>query len=46
MLHASKIVFLGVATPYNILRHIADAASKLCLQVRGQNVNIFENSDK
>ena len=37
MFHASKIVFFGVATHYNILRNIADAASKLCLQVRGQN---------
>ena len=37
MLHASKIVFLGPATHQNILRNIADAASKLCLQVRGQN---------
>ena len=37
MLHATKIVFLGVATHYNILRNIANAASKLCLQVRGQN---------
>ena len=41
MLHASKIVFLGVATHYNILRHIADAESKLCLQVRGQNGKHF-----
>ena len=37
MLHASKIVFLGVATHYNILLNIANAASKLCLQVRVQN---------
>ena len=41
MLLASKIVFLDVATHYNILRNIADAASKLCLQVRGQNGHHF-----
>ena len=33
--------FLGVATHYNILRNIADAAIKLCLQVRGQNGQHF-----
>ena len=38
MVHASKIVFLGVATHYNILHNMANAASKLCLQVRVQNV--------
>ena len=41
MLHARKIVVLGVATHYNILRNIADAAIKLCLQVRGQNGQYF-----
>ena len=41
MLHASKIVFLGVATHYNILRNIANAASKLFLKVCGQNGQRF-----
>ena len=36
--------FLGVATHYNILRNIADAAIKLCLQVRGQNGQHFRKN--
>ena len=45
MLHANKIVFLCVATHFNILRNIADAASELFLKVRGQNEQSFEKSD-
>ena len=41
MLHANKIVFLCVATHFNILRNIADAASELFLKVRGQNEQKF-----